>query len=70
MFNTNIWPKSAPLRDIRFEQMNDLDIDSSRSLGSNVVTPMDSQLIYASLLMFMVTYGLPLLLYKIQSFDI
>ncbi len=42
MFNSNIWPNSARLRDIRFQNKNGLDIDVSRSLGSNVITSMDS----------------------------
>ena len=53
MVNNNIWLNSAPLRDISFQHLSDLDIDLSRSLGSNVITPMDyPYIVYAFLLMF------------------
>ncbi len=42
MFNNNIWPNSAPLRDISIQSLSDLDIDLSRSLGSNVIASMAS----------------------------
>ncbi len=32
MFNSNIWPYSAPLQDISFQNLSDLDFDLSRSL--------------------------------------
>ncbi len=32
MFNSNIWPKSAPLQDIRLRNLSDLEFDLSRSL--------------------------------------
>ncbi len=48
MFNSNIWPGSAALRDISFQNLNNLDINLSRSLRSNVITQMDSP--YAFLL--------------------
>ncbi len=32
MFNSNIWPNSASLQDIRLRNMSDLDFDLSRSL--------------------------------------
>ena len=51
MFNSNIRPNSAPLRDVRFQNLGDLDIDLSRSLRSNVIIPMDSPY-YAFLLIF------------------
>ena len=34
---------SAPLRDISFQNLSDLDFDLSMSLRSNVIAPMDSQ---------------------------
>ncbi len=40
MFNGNIWPNSAPLQDISFQNLSDLDIDLSRSLKSNVIASM------------------------------
>ena len=42
MFNSNIWTNSAPLRDIKFQNLSDLDIDLPRSLRLNVMTPNDS----------------------------
>ena len=32
MFNGNIWSNSAPLRNIRLQNLSDLDFDISRSL--------------------------------------
>ncbi len=32
MFNSNIWPNSAPLQDIRLYNLSDLGFDLSRSL--------------------------------------
>ncbi len=32
MFNSNIWPISAPLEDIRLQNLKDLEFDLSRSL--------------------------------------
>ncbi len=32
MFNTNVGPKEAPLRDIRLQNLGDLEFDLSRSL--------------------------------------
>ncbi len=32
MFNSNIWPNSAPLQDIRLQNLSDLEFDLSRSL--------------------------------------
>ena len=32
MFNSNIWPNLDPLRDIKFQNLGDLDCDLSRSL--------------------------------------
>ena len=32
LFNSNIWPISAPLRDIRLQSLSDLNFDLSRSL--------------------------------------
>ncbi len=31
MFNSNIWPNSAPLQDIRLQNLSDLEFDLSRS---------------------------------------
>ncbi len=42
MFNSNIYPNSALLRDIRFQNLSVLDIDLPNSLRSNIITPMDS----------------------------
>ncbi len=39
--NCNTWPNSAPLQDISFQNLSDLDINLSRSLRSNVIAPMD-----------------------------
>ncbi len=51
MFNSNIWPISAPLREITFPKINDLDIDLSKSL--KVKCNHTNRLpIYAFLLMF------------------
>ena len=47
MFNSNIWPNSATLRDIRPQNLSDLDFDFSRSLkvkcdfGVNIWFPID-----------------------------
>ena len=32
IFNSNIWPNSAPLQDIRLQNLSDLDFDLPRSL--------------------------------------
>ncbi len=51
MMNSNIWPNSAPLSDISFQNLSDLDIDHSRSLKvkrDSVIAPH----VYAFLLMF------------------
>ena len=32
MFNSNIWPKSAPLQEVKLRNLSDLDFDLSRSL--------------------------------------
>ncbi len=42
IFNSKLWPNSAPLRDISFQNLTDLDSGLERSLRSNVITPMDS----------------------------
>ena len=63
MFNSNIWPYSAPLRDIAIQNLSDLDFDFSRSLrvkcNSVIGLP-----VYAFLI---VTYGLTLLLVSLDS---
>ncbi len=46
IFNSNIWPNSAPLRDISFQNLTDLDSDLERSLRANVITPIDSPYMY------------------------
>ena len=42
ILSANIWRNSAPLRDISFQNLIDLDSELERSLGSNVLTLMDS----------------------------
>ena len=32
MSNSNIWPNSAPLRNVRLQSLSDLEFDRSRSL--------------------------------------
>ena len=57
--NSNIWSNSAPLQDIRFRNMIDLDFDLSRSLKvkcDGVIGPY----IYGFLLMYIVTTCLSL----------
>ncbi len=33
IFNSNTWPNSAPLDDVRLREVSDLDFDLSRSLN-------------------------------------
>ncbi len=42
VFNRNIWPNPAPLQDLSFQNLINLDIDLSMSLRTNMITPMDS----------------------------
>ncbi len=42
VFNSNIWPNSATLRDIRVQNLSDLDIDLPNSPRSRVTAPTDS----------------------------
>ena len=70
IFNSNIWPNSAPLRDISFQNLTDLDSDLERSLWSNLITPTDSPYMYMlSYWCLMVIYGPTLRVYKIQSLE-
>ena len=64
LFNSNICPILAPLRDIGFQNLSDIDTDLSRSLRSNVIASMDSPYMLPYLCLI-VTYGLTPLLYKI-----
>ncbi len=41
MCNSNVWPKSATLRDISFRNLSDLDFNQGQS-GSNVTVSLDS----------------------------
>ena len=50
ILSANIWRNAAPLRDIGFQNLTDLDSELERSLRTNVITLMDSP-IYAFLLM-------------------
>ncbi len=50
VFNSNIWPNSAALRDISPQSLSDRHMGLSMSLRSTVIAPMDSP-IYAFLLM-------------------
>ncbi len=51
MFNSNIWPNSAPLQDIRLQNVSDLEFDLSRALKvkCDIVIGLNT---YAFLLMF------------------
>ena len=51
MFNGNIVPNCAPLRDIRLQNLSDLDLDLSRSLKVKCVSAIGLP-IYGFLLMF------------------
>ncbi len=42
VFNSNIWPKLARLRDTRLRNLSNLDTDLSRSLKSTVIASMKS----------------------------
>ena len=50
MVNSNIWPKLAALRDIRLQNLGDIDFDLSRSLKVKC-DGVIGLVIYASLLM-------------------
>ncbi len=52
MFNSNIWPNLAPLRDIRLQNLSDHYFDLSRSLKVNVMVLLDSSYMWFVLLMF------------------
>ncbi len=60
MFNSNTWPNSAPLRDIRLRNCSDHEFDLSRA-------PLDSLCIVSYCLI--VIYGLIRLLFKIIDFE-
>ena len=51
MFNSNIWPNSTPLQDIRLQNLSDLEFDLSRSLKVKCDDVIGLSL-YAFLLMF------------------
>ncbi len=63
MFNSNLWPNSAPSQDIRLRNLT-LNLTFQGHSRSNVIVSFDSpyMLSYQCLI---VTYGLTLLLYKI-----
>ncbi len=69
MFNSNIRPNSAPVRDISFQSLSDLDTDFSRSLWWNVIASIDSPYIISYSLLIK-TYALTLIPYHIKGFDI
>ena len=54
--DSNMWHNSAPLRDISFQNLSDLDFDISRS---NVMVSLDS--IYGFILIYIVTAYLSLI---------
>ncbi len=54
MFNSNMWPNSAPLQDIRLQNLSDLDFDLSRSLKVKC-DGVIGLCIYGFLLMYIVT---------------
>ncbi len=49
---SNVWPNSAPLRDISLRKRSDLEFDLSRSLKLNVIKPMDTLWLHVFPLMF------------------
>ncbi len=51
MFNSNMWPNSAPLQDMRLRNLSDLEFDLSRSLKVKCYDVIGLSL-YAFLLMF------------------
>ncbi len=51
MFNSNIWPNSAPLQDIRLQNLSDLEFDLLRSLKVKCDSVIELH-IYAFLSMF------------------
>ena len=67
--NSNTWSNSGPLPDISLRNRSDLDSDLSSSRQSKVIASMDSPFM-SSYLCLIVTYGLTLLLYKIQGVEI
>ena len=69
VFYSNIWPNTTALRDISLWNLSDLDIDPSRLLKVKCDSVI-GLLIMVSYQCLIVTYGLPQLLYKIQSFKI
>ena len=42
IFSGHIWPNTAHLLDLSFQNLTDLDGELERSLRSNVIAPMDS----------------------------
>ena len=65
LFQSNVWPNSAPLRNIRLRNLSDPDFGLSMSL--KVKCDVFGLPIYAFLLMLTVTHGLTLLRYKIKG---
>ena len=58
MFNSNIWPNSAPLQNIMLQNMSDLNFDLSRSL--KVKCDVIGLSIYGFLFIYIVTTCLSL----------
>ncbi len=60
MFNSNVWPKSAPLQDIRFRNLSNLDSDLSKppKVKCDGITEL---YVYAFLLIYIVTTCLSLI---------
>ena len=42
MFNSNVWPNSASLQDIRLQNLSDLDLTFQGHSKSNVMVSLDS----------------------------
>ena len=57
-FNSNIWPKSAPFRDIGLRNLSDLTLTFQDLSRSNVMVSFDS--VYGFLLIYVVTTCLSL----------
>ncbi len=47
VFNGNIWPSSAALRDVSLQNLSDIDSDLSGSLRINVIASMDSAYMFS-----------------------
>ena len=70
VFNSNIWPNSAALRDISLWNLSDIDIDLSFKVTEVKCNHTNGLPIYAFLLMFNSNIWPTPLLYKIQGFEI